>query len=151
MATALSPPASLPPAIPGAGRRPAHSLGLRCYYYSLRSRAARVAVRYEDGDTRQAKHRLCAPVDNDEKDARHLCTELSNTPWKQRTACGASSEAPGVSPSFESGLLAGPCQSWRLGSLLQTFFLKLPPENPTPGVLGCCGSRGSLEPAPQPG
>lgn len=36
----------------GVGRRFVRLLGLRCYYYLLRSRAVRVVVRYEDGDIR---------------------------------------------------------------------------------------------------
>lgn len=50
---------------------------------------------------------------------------------KQRTGCGASSEAPGASLTFTSVLPAGSCPSRAPGSLLHTFFLKLPPENPS--------------------
>lgn len=62
---------------------------------------------------------------------------------KSLTACGDSSQPLGVLPSqdLESGLLAGPCQSWGPRSLLHIFFLKLPSGDPKLITRGCYESH----------
>lgn len=70
---------------------------------------------------------------------------------KPLTACGDSSQQPlgvVVSQGMESGLLAGPCQSWGLGSLLYTFLLKLPPGDPKQITRGCYESQRAWDPPP---
>lgn len=69
---------------------------------------------------------------------------------KSLTACGNSSQPLGVllSQDVESGLLAGPCQSWGLRSLLHIFFLKLPPRDPKLITRGCYKPHRVWDPLP---
>jgi hypothetical protein len=76
-------------------------------------------------------------------------THANQNDQKPLTACGDSSQQPLgalLSQGLESGLLAGPCQSWGLRSLLDTFLLKLPPGDPKQKTRGCYESHKAWDP-----